>query len=145
MPHLCGLPNDCSTAEECITHVNDMLYWVTKRSMPSFPAQRVWLGAAGYTVSTWSRSHETKNKVKGVPHIAGKTELFEKLPAVDIVVCLLPLTHETIRLINSDFLSRMKCGSALLNAGRGEHVVEEDLLDSLETGETCPLKIAKSQ
>jgi hypothetical protein len=91
-------------------------------------------GAADYTVSTWSRSHKTTNRVQGVPHIAGKQELFEKLPVLDIVVCLLPLTPETVGLINSGFLSRMKQGSVLINAGRGEHVVERDLLDALTSG-----------
>ena len=52
----------------------------------------------------------------------------------DVVLNLLPLTPHTRGLIDARFLSGMKPGAALVNFGRGGHVVEADLLAALEAG-----------
>ena len=46
----------------------------------------------------------------------------------DFLICLLPLTPETESLIRLKTLRQMKPGGYLINVGRGEHLVEEDLL-----------------
>lgn len=56
------------------------------------------------------------------------------LPQVDAVVVLLPLTPETRGLVDREFLSRMKPGALLLNAGRGAVVDTEALLEALREG-----------
>nr|WP_279231374.1 2-hydroxyacid dehydrogenase [Thermus altitudinis] len=56
------------------------------------------------------------------------------LPQVDAVVVLLPLTPETRGLVDREFLSRMKPGALLVNAGRGPVVDTEALLAALEEG-----------
>ncbi|MFN4070745.1 MAG: 2-hydroxyacid dehydrogenase [Thermus caldifontis] len=56
------------------------------------------------------------------------------LPQVDAVVVLLPLTPETRGLVDREFLSRMKPGALLLNAGRGPVVDTEALLEALREG-----------
>ncbi|WP_243029043.1 2-hydroxyacid dehydrogenase [Thermus albus] len=56
------------------------------------------------------------------------------LPQVDAVVVLLPLTPETRGLVDRGFLSRMKPGALLLNAGRGAVVDTEALLEALREG-----------
>nr|WP_114313020.1 2-hydroxyacid dehydrogenase [Thermus caldifontis] len=56
------------------------------------------------------------------------------LPQVDAVVVLLPLTPETRGLVDREFLSRMKPGALLLNAGRGPVVDTEALLEALGEG-----------
>lgn len=48
------------------------------------------------------------------------------------VVVLLPLTPETRRLVDGDFLTRMKPGALLVNAGRGAVVDTEALLEALK-------------
>ncbi len=45
-------------------------------------------------------------------------ELDDLLPEADVVVVLLPLTLETHRIVDVDFLGRMKRGALLINAGR---------------------------
>ncbi len=50
----------------------------------------------------------------------------------DYLVCLLPLTGATRGLLNADLFSRMRPGSVLINVGRGEHLVEADLLEALD-------------
>jgi glyoxylate/hydroxypyruvate reductase A len=52
----------------------------------------------------------------------------------EVVLNLLPLTPHTRGLIDAGFLGRMKAGAALVNFGRGGHVVEADLLAALAAG-----------
>ena len=47
----------------------------------------------------------------------------------DIHICLLPLTRETERIFNKDIFLKMKNGVCFINAGRGEHVDEKDLIE----------------
>ncbi|RTH14324.1 dehydrogenase, partial [Thermus scotoductus] len=62
---------------------------------------------------------------KDLPHL---------LPQADAVVLLLPLTPETRRMVDRDFLAQMKPGAFLVNAGRGALVDTEALLEALEAG-----------
>ena len=55
------------------------------------------------------------------------TELPDLLPRSDIVVISLPLTTETTRLVDDEFLSRMTDHSLLVNVGRGA-VVDTDAM-----------------
>jgi phosphoglycerate dehydrogenase-like enzyme len=56
------------------------------------------------------------------------------LPEADIVVDLLPLTPETQKLVDREFLASMKAGALLVNAGRGRTVDTDALLESLRSG-----------
>jgi phosphoglycerate dehydrogenase-like enzyme len=56
------------------------------------------------------------------------------LPNADVVVDLLPHTTETEKLVNREFLARMKPGALFVNAGRGLTVDTEALLDALRAG-----------
>ncbi|HHO57693.1 MAG TPA: dehydrogenase [Oceanithermus profundus] len=60
--------------------------------------------------------------------------LAELLPRADAVVLLLPLTPATRRLVDADFLARMKPGALLVNAGRGALVDTAALLGALRSG-----------
>jgi phosphoglycerate dehydrogenase-like enzyme len=57
-----------------------------------------------------------------------------RLPDADIVVDLLPSTPETAKLVDKDFLARMKPGALFVNAGRGTTVDTDALLESLQLG-----------
>ena len=58
-------------------------------------------------------------------------QLDQALPECDFLVIACPLTPATRGLIDRARLSRMKLSSVVINVGRGEVVVEEDLYDAL--------------
>ena len=58
----------------------------------------------------------------------------ELLAQSDIVSLHLPVLEETKDMVNKDFLSKMKKGSYLINAARGELVNEKDLIAALQSG-----------
>lgn len=83
-------------------------------------------------------------KVLGIRH-SGKPEQFvdemytpdrlnEVLPHCDYVVITLPLTQETQRMFGEKQFGLMKPTSYLINIGRGEIVIEEDLISALQEG-----------
>lgn len=89
------------------------------------------LAGLGFRVRGWSRS---KKELPGIETFAGPDDLGNFLDGLDILICLLPLTHETKGLLNKDVLRRLPRGSKLIHAGRGEHLVVEDLLEVLSDG-----------
>ena len=46
----------------------------------------------------------------------------------------MPLTPKTTGIINSDTIAHLPVGSYIVNAGRGQHVVDECLLRAIESG-----------
>ena len=50
------------------------------------------------------------------------------------LVCLLPLTAETEGILNADLFNSAKEGAYLINAARGGHLVEEDLIIAVDSG-----------
>lgn len=56
------------------------------------------------------------------------------LPSADAVVLLVPLSEATERLVDSNFLVRMKPGAILINAARGRLVDTEALIHALRRG-----------
>lgn len=74
----------------------------------------------------------TKKEVPGI-----KTFSSEKpndfLNHVNILVNLLPLTKETEGVLNLDLLKKLKKPSFIINAARGSHLVDEDLIYALDT------------
>jgi phosphoglycerate dehydrogenase-like enzyme len=61
-------------------------------------------------------------------------ELPEILPSADVVVILVPVTDETRKLVNAEFLKTMKDGALLVNAARGVIVDTDALLAELVSG-----------
>jgi glyoxylate/hydroxypyruvate reductase len=77
----------------------------------------------------WSR---TLKDIDGVECFAGDDALAGVLAQADYVVSILPSTPETRGLMNTRTLSNFKQGSTLINVGRGDLVVDDDLLSALE-------------
>ena len=48
---------------------------------------------------------------------------------------LLPLTPATEGILNKTLFAALPQGARVINAARGEHLVEQDLLDALESGQ----------
>jgi phosphoglycerate dehydrogenase-like enzyme len=67
----------------------------------------------------------------GVHALAGLPEL---LPEADVVVILVPVTEQTRRLVNKDFVKKMKDGALLVNVARGVIVDTGALLEELTSG-----------
>ena len=57
------------------------------------------------------------------------------LGQTEVLVNLLPLTPETKGILNRKTFARMLRGGYLIQVGRGEHLVEADLLAVLEDGQ----------
>jgi glyoxylate/hydroxypyruvate reductase A len=91
------------------------------------------LAAQGYGVTAWRR-REGPPGSSGVRVLHGTQGLETGLAMAEVVLNLLPLTPHTRGLIDAGFLGRMKAGAALVNFGRGGHVVEADLLAALAAG-----------
>ena len=86
------------------------------------------LKALGFDVAGWSRSEKN---LTGITSYSGAGGLAPFLGRSDVVVCLLPLTTETERILNAGTLALLPRGAALVNAARGAHLVEDDLLAAL--------------
>ena len=93
------------------------------------PAQA--LASIGFRVIGWTR---TVTGVGGVECYPGEDGLRSFLNQSNILVCLLPLTPDTEGILNADVLAELPRGAYVINAARGGHLVEEDLLVALESG-----------
>ena len=92
------------------------------------------LAALGYRVSGWSRSPKA-DLPEGIAGHHGAQGLPGLLASADTLVCLLPLTEDTRGFLNAATFAQMPRGAHVINAGRGEHLVEQDLLAALESGQ----------
>lgn len=90
----------------------------------------------GFTLRSWSRTPKT---IAGVEGFAG-AEAFESfLAGTDILVNLLPLTPDTAGILNSDTFGKLRRdrldgGPVIINAARGGHQREADIVRALADG-----------
>lgn len=66
---------------------------------------------------------------------ARRVSLNELLRESDFVMPMLPMTPDTLHLINADTIAQMKSGSHLVNASRGSVVDEQAVIDALRSGQ----------
>ena len=85
-----------------------------------------------FYVSAWVR---TPKEDAEVPIFHGPDQLEPFLNQTDIAVCLLPLTKETEGIFCARTFAMMPKGAMLINVGRGKHVVDEDLIKVLDSGQ----------
>lgn len=69
-----------------------------------------------------------------VDEVYSHDQLDKVLSQSDFVVLLLPATPATENIINATSLSRMKQSAWLFNFARGQHVVDDDLIATLQKG-----------
>jgi glyoxylate/hydroxypyruvate reductase A len=91
------------------------------------------LAMLGFPVKVWSRS--AKPPSPGIATFHGRDGLRAMLQDTEILVNLLPLTPETRGILNRDVFTAMRRGGYLIQVGRGEHLVEADLLAALDSGQ----------
>jgi glyoxylate/hydroxypyruvate reductase len=87
------------------------------------------LRALGFPVAGWSTGAK---EVPGFVTYAGADGLDAQS---EILVCLLPLTAATDGILNAGLFARLPRGAGLVNAGRGSHLVESDLIPALDSGQ----------
>lgn len=90
----------------------------------------------GFEVAGWARSQRDTSPF---PVFAGRNELDTFLARTEILVSLLPNTPETSGLIGREIFERLAQnrslgGTFFVNAGRGETVIESELIDALTSG-----------
>lgn len=86
----------------------------------------------GFALSGWARS---AHRIDGVQCFAGDQQLPAFLSQCDILLCVLPLTEQTQGILDRTLFRQLPRGAALINMGRGGHLVEQDLLDALASGQ----------
>jgi glyoxylate/hydroxypyruvate reductase len=95
-------------------------------------APALMLKSLGFKVAAWVRSPRQASEV---PIFHGRGQLETFLNQTDIAVCLLPLTRETEGIFCARTFAMMPRGAMLVNVGRGKHVVDEDLIAALDSGQ----------
>lgn len=94
-------------------------------------AQR--LAANGYPVSAWRRSGGEERDA-AVSVVGGEDALPALLAGSEILINLLPLAPATRALLDARLFAALPRGAAVVNLGRGAHVVDADLLEALDSG-----------
>lgn len=90
------------------------------------------LEVLGFDVAGWSRNAK---KLAGIRCFHGADGLAALAERSEILVCLLPLTPATEGILDARLFERLPRGAALVNCGRGRHLVEADLLAALASGQ----------
>ena len=89
------------------------------------------LAGLGFDIAGWSR---TAKEIPGITCFHDRAGLDAILRRSHILVCLLPLTPETEGILNANLFSKLPKGAYLINAARGGHLVEDDLIPALKSG-----------
>lgn len=86
------------------------------------------LAMLDYPVAGWVRG---ARRLDGIEVFNGKAGLHAMLARTRIVINTLPLTDETRDLMDHAFFSALLPAAVVINVGRGEHLVDEDLLRAI--------------
>lgn len=90
------------------------------------------LQSFGFPLVGWSRSPK---HIDGMHCYHGPDQVAYFLAATRVLVCLLPLTPDTQGIINTDTLSRLMTPGYVINVARGAHVVDDDLVAMIDSGQ----------
>jgi glyoxylate/hydroxypyruvate reductase A len=85
-----------------------------------------------FPLRAWSR---TPKEIEGIESFSGNDRLATFLSQCRVLVCLLPLTSETTGILQASLFSALPKGAFLINVARGQHLVEQDLIAALESGQ----------
>lgn len=85
-----------------------------------------------FDTSGWSRSPKEIPKLTVFHGDDGLDSLLERS---EILVNQLPLTPATEGILNAELFAKLPRGACVINVGRGEHLVDDDLLAALDEGQ----------
>ena len=113
------------------------------RSRADFAVGVMGLGVLGSRVAQALRTFEfpvngysrSPKPLEGVRGFAGREQLGDFLRASRILVNLMPLTPETENMLNRETLSQLPRGAYLINVARGRHLVDDDLIALIDSGQ----------
>jgi glyoxylate/hydroxypyruvate reductase A len=83
------------------------------------------------SIAGWSRSEKFLPRVES---FVGAEQLDAFLARTEILVSLLPNTAATRGILNKDTLAKLPRGAFIINGGRGSAVVDDDLIQALNSG-----------
>ena len=86
----------------------------------------------GFDTRGWSRSSKA---LDGIDTFVGQAEQDRFLDGCEILVNLLPLTPATEGILNASLFAKLPRGACVINCARGPHLVDNDLLAALGTGQ----------
>jgi glyoxylate/hydroxypyruvate reductase len=89
------------------------------------------LATLGFRVHAWGQHPRSDTTIV---YSWGDTGLHSMLLETHILLNLLPLTPATTGILNQQLFAQLPKGAALINLGRGAHLVDDDLLDALSSG-----------
>ena len=85
----------------------------------------------GFDVYGWSR---TPKHLENISTYTGPAGLAAVVGFSTIVLNVLPLTRDTRHILCHDLFTHFRDDCCLINMGRGQHLVEADLLDAIHAG-----------
>ncbi len=85
-----------------------------------------------FEVTGWSRSEKI---IPGVRTVSGEDGFSEILSSTEILINMLPATEATRNILDNSAFAQMPKGGFLINMGRGETVVDQDLIAALDSGQ----------
>jgi glyoxylate/hydroxypyruvate reductase len=88
------------------------------------------LATLGFRVHAWGQHPRSDTTIV---YSWGDTGLHSLLAQAQILINLLPLTPATTGILNLQLFAQLPKGAALINLGRGAHLVADDLLDALSS------------
>lgn len=118
----------------------DRSVWDQEQTLPSLADRHVLIvgyGSIGQALERRLDGFEceiTRVARTARDNIHGFDELDGLIPDADVIVLLTPLTPQTHRLADAEFLGRMKDGALLVNLGRGPLVDTDALVAEASTG-----------
>jgi glyoxylate/hydroxypyruvate reductase A len=90
------------------------------------------LTTLGVPVRGFSRSAK---QIAGVSTYAGEAQFDAFLDGVQVLINLLPHTPDTEGMLNRRVFAKLAHGAYLVNLARGAHLVDDDLLGALDSGQ----------
>jgi glyoxylate/hydroxypyruvate reductase A len=113
------------------------------RARADFPIGVMGLGVLGervalamkqfdFPVLGWSRSAKT---IAGVQCFSGDDGFNNFLAETRVLICLLPLTPQTENIMRLENLKRLLPGAYVINVARGGHLVDDDLIALIDSGQ----------
>lgn len=93
------------------------------------------LASFGFPVRAWSRSQRSDES--GIALYHGDTGFDACVTGARILVNLLPLTPQTVDVLNAKLFAKLALSAFLINVARGAHLVDADLLAALDSGQVA--------